>query len=326
MSSRRRELGLIAVLALLASAVTQSQAGALADAAAQNPGAAPTPTPSSLLSKAYGRSVVDVQTARANPGGVFAILVRGGRWASANTLLDGRRSSIALEEGKLFGIVPVALDAEPTEHKLSLFFPGGRRRGGAVSLMVPVTGASRPTRPRTLPPEALASAATQTALGHARFLLAAIRTRDLKAYHSGPLRAPVDGPIVFPFGGAEDYGMEMGPVKDGLMGEHHRGVDYDVPAGIPIRAPGAGIVLLARSLVFSGETLVIGHGRGLVSVLSHLTHVGVREGDVVTEGASVGTSGKTGLGALTPHLCFSVYLHSLNVDPEALMDASLWPK
>ena len=23
--------------------------------------------------------------------------------------------------------------------------------------------------------------------------------------------------------GAEDYGMEMGPSKDGLMGEHHRG-------------------------------------------------------------------------------------------------------
>ncbi len=266
--------------------------------------------------------MVEVQTARANPGGVFAILVRGGRWSSANTLLDGRRGSIALEEGKLFGLIPLALDTEPAEHKLSLFFPGGRRRGGSMNLMVPVTAAARPTRSRTLPPDTLATAASQTALGHGRFLLGAIRTRDLKAYQSGPLRPPVDGPIVFPFGGAEDYGMEMGPSKDGLMGEHHRGVDYDVPVGTTVKAPGSGIVLLARSLVFSGETVVIGHGRGVVSVLSHLTHVSVREGDVVTEGAPVGTSGKTGLGALTPHLCFSVYLHSLNVDPEALMDAN----
>ena len=320
----------MAALALLAPAVAQGQADAPPDAAAQNPDAArtppATPTPPPLLSKAYGRSVVDVQTARANPGGVFAVLVRGGRWASANTLLDGRRSSIELEDGKLFGLVPVALDAQPTKHKLSLFFPGGRRRGGAVSLMAPVTAASRPTRPRTLLPEALASAASQTAVGHARFLLAALRTRDIKAYQTGPLRPPVDGPIVFPFGGAEDYGMEMGPVKDGLIGEHHRGVDYDLPVGTTVKAPGAGIVLLARSLVFSGETVVIGHGRGLVSVLSHLTHVSVREGDVVTQGAPLGTSGKTGIGALTPHLCFSVYLHSLNVDPEALMDASLWPR
>lgn len=321
MSSSRREMGLTVALALLASLAP--------GAAAQNPGAVqtppPAPSPSPLLTKAYGRTMVEVQTARANPGGVFALLVRGGRWASANTLLDGRRGSIVLEGGKLFGLVPVALDTEPAEHKLSLFFPGGRRAGGAVSLMVPVTAVARPNRPRPLSPEALASAASQTALGHGRYLLAAIRTRDLKDYQTGPLRPPVDAPIVFPFGGAEDYGMEMGPAKDGLMGEHHRGVDYDVPAGTTVKAPGSGIILLARSLVFSGETVVIGHGLGLVTVLSHLTHVSVREGDVVNIGTAVGTSGKSGIGALTPHLCFSVYLHSLNVDPEALMDSSLWP-
>src|SRR5204863_6454643 len=111
----------------------------------------------------------------------------------------------------------------------------------------------RPTRPRALPPDALASAATQTALGHGRYLLAAIRTRDLKAYQSGPLRPPVDGPIVFPFGGFEDFGVEMGPVKDGLMGEHHRGVDYDVPIGTAVKAPGTGIVLIERRMVISGE-------------------------------------------------------------------------
>ena len=280
--------------------------------------------PPPLLRSSYGRAVVEVQTARAAPGGVFAVLVRGGRWGSANTLLDGRRGAIFLDDGLLFGLIPVALDTEPAEHKMTLFFPGGRRGGGATSVMVPVTAVARPNRPRALSPDAAASAATQTALGHGRFLLAAIRTRDPKDYHSGPLRPPVDGPIVFPFGGFEDYGTEMGPAKDGLIGEHHRGVDYDVPVGTAVRAPGSGIILLARSLAFSGETVVIGHGRGLVSVLSHLTHVSVREGDVVNVGTAVGTSGKTGLGAITPHLCFSVYLHSLNVDPEALMDGTLW--
>jgi len=322
MSPSRRELGLFTALALFVACAPDAMAQALA--AAPSPSAAPTPP--SLITKAYGRTMIEVQTARANPGGVFAILVRGGRWASANTLLDGRRASVAIEGGKLFGLIPVALDTAPAEHKLSLFFPGGRSSGGSVSLMVPVTGAARPSRPRALSPEALASAATQTALGHGRFLLAAIRTRDLKEYQAGPLRPPVDAPIVFPFGGVEDYGMEMGPVKDGLMGEHHRGVDYDVPAGTTVKAPGSGIILLARSLVFSGETVVIGHRDGLVSVLSHLTHVSVREGDVVNQGTAVGTSGKTGIGAFTPHLCFSVYLHSINVDPEALMDVSLWPR
>ena len=279
---------------------------------------------SALVTRAYGRSVVAVETSRAQPGGVFGVTIRNGRWSSANTLLDGHRGELTNETGRLSGIIPVPLDTEPGEHKLSVYFPGGRRRGGATNLSVPVTAVARPGRFRTLTPEALASAATQTPLGHGRFLLAAIRTRDVPAYHSGPLQAPVDQPISFPFGGFEDYGTAMGPLKDGLIGEHHRGVDYDVPAGTSVRAPGAGVVLLARSLVFSGETVVIGHGRGLVSVLSHLSYVSVHEGEVVIQGASVGTSGKTGLGALTPHVCFSVYLHSLNVDPEALMDGSLW--
>lgn len=277
-----------------------------------------------LLSRPYGRATVDVILSHAQPGGVFAVGVRNARWTTANTLLDGRRGAMTGEKGRLFGIIPVALDTTPGEHKLSVFFPGGRRRGGATSLSVPVAAASRPGRLRTLAPAAVASASTQAALGHGRYLLGAIRTRDIKPHHTGPLQPPVAQPISFPFGGHEDFGRVMGPIKDGLMGEQHRGVDYEAPPGTTVTAPGAGVVLLARSLLFSGETVVIGHGRGLVSVLSHLSYVSVREGEVVAQGATLGTSGKTGIGALTPHVCFSVYLHSLNVDPEALMDASLW--
>lgn len=276
-----------------------------------------------LVSRAYGRVSVDVNVSRAHPGGVLAVGVRNGRWATANTLVDGRRGALTRVEGHLFGVIPLALDTAPGDHRLSLFFPGGRN-GGATSLSVPVSGLSRSPRTRTLTPEGIASATSQAALGHGRFLLAAIRTRDSKTHHTGALRAPVDVPVSFPFGGLEDYGRVMGPIKDGLMGEQHRGVDYDVPPGTTVNAPGTGVVLLARSLIFSGETVVIGHGNGLVSVLSHLSYVTVREGDLVFQGTSVGVSGKTGLGALTPHLCFSVYLHSLNVDAEALMDAALW--
>ena len=282
-------------------------------------------TDSPLVTRAYGRAIVDVKVSRAHAGGVLAVGVRNGRWATANTLVDGRRGALTRVAGELFGIVPLALDTAAGDHKLSIYFPGGRRRGGATSVTLPVAPLVRPSRSRPLSPEGVTAIATQAALGHGRFLLAAIRTRDTKAHHTGPLGAPVDGPVAFPFGGQEDYGRVIGPTKDGLMGEHHRGVDYEVPMGTPVKAPGSGVVLLARSLVFSGETVVIGHGNGLVSVLSHLSYVSVREGEMVVTGTAVGTSGKTGLGALTPHVCFSVYLHSLNVDPEALMDATLWP-
>ncbi len=306
MSSSRSFLG------LLASGLLVFQAPAAAQ-------------PSSTLVRAYGRAAVEVSLTRAQPGGVFGVEVRNGRWSTANTLLDGRRGALTRETGRLFGIIPVALDTTPGEHKLSLFFPGNRRTGGSTSLSVPVTTTVRPSRTRPLSPEAATAIASQAALGHGRFLLSAIRTRDVKPHQLGALRPPVETPISFPFGGHEDFGRVMGPLKDGLMGEQHRGVDYEIPVGTAVKASGAGVVLLARSLIFSGETVVIGHGHGLVSVLSHLSYVSVREGELVAAGATIGSSGKTGVGALTPHLCFSVYLHSLNVDPEALMDASLWP-
>ena len=183
-------------------------------------------TDSPLVTRAYGRVIVDVKVSRAHAGGVLAVGVRNGRWATANTLVDGRRGALTRVAGELFGMVPLALDTAVGEHKLSIYFPGGRRRGGATSVNLPVTPLVRPSRTRALSPEGVTAIATQAALGHGRFLLAAIRSRDIKAHHTGPLGAPVDGPVAFPFGGQEDYGRVIGPMKDGLMGEHHRGVDY----------------------------------------------------------------------------------------------------
>lgn len=278
-----------------------------------------------VLVQPYGRANVIAKTAYARPGGVLGVEVKNGRWRSATLLFDGHRGALGSEGGGLSGLVPIPLDTEPAEHKLTLYFPGNRRTGGAVALRVPVTPGARPVRGRTLPPEAIAQLSSPTALGHARFLLRAIRTRESRLFETRPLIAPVSAPVSFGFGGREDYGMSLGPVRDGLLGEHHRGVDYDVPVGTPVKAPGAGVVVLARSLLFTGETVVINHGRGIVSVLSNLNHVNVAEGDTVSQGTVVGVSGRSGLGALTPHLCFAVYINAINVDPEALMDASLWP-
>lgn len=276
------------------------------------------------VSQAYGRSHVVVETAWAQPGGAFGVTVQNGRWATATTMLDGRHGLLSNETGVLFGLVPIALDAQPGPHKLSLYFPGGRRSGGVSTMNVAVAVSGRPGRARTLSPEERVSATSRVALGHGRFLLGAIRSHDPLAYQLRPLRAPVSGLISFPFGGVEDFGVIMGPSKDGLMGEQHRGVDYAVPVGTKVSAPGSGVVLLARYLLFSGGTVVIDHGRGLISVLSHLSEFSVTEEAFVSQGGVVGVSGDTGLGALSPHVCFSVYLHSVNVDPEAFMDPALW--
>ncbi len=99
-----------------------------------------------------------------------------------------------------------------------------------------------------------------------------------------------------------------------IWGEYHRGLDYLVPAGTPVSSPAAGTVLFAGPLLLTGETVVLDHGQGLVSVFYHLASTPVREGDWVEAGAPLGLTGETGIAAV-PHLHWGVYVHGVAVDP-----------
>lgn len=98
----------------------------------------------------------------------------------------------------------------------------------------------------------------------------------------------------------------------------HTGVDFSSPAGTPIKAPAAGRIVLARSLYFSGNTIVIDHGRGLYSLLAHLSAFDVQEGDAVVPGQIVGRVGATGR-VTGPHLHWAVRVAGARVDPLSVL-------
>jgi murein DD-endopeptidase MepM/ murein hydrolase activator NlpD len=98
----------------------------------------------------------------------------------------------------------------------------------------------------------------------------------------------------------------------------HGGADFLSPAGTPIQAPNAGRVAVARSLYFSGNTVIIDHGLGLFSMLAHLSAIDVREGDRVTAGQLLGRVGATGR-VTGPHLHWAVRASGARVDPLSLL-------
>jgi len=100
----------------------------------------------------------------------------------------------------------------------------------------------------------------------------------------------------------------------------HLGADFQAASGTPVRAPNAGRVVLAAPLYFSGTTVVIDHGDGLVSLLAHLSSINVSEGALVGRGDIVGLSGATGR-VTGPHLHWAVRLENVSVDPDALVRA-----
>ena len=93
----------------------------------------------------------------------------------------------------------------------------------------------------------------------------------------------------------------------------HAGTDFLSPAATPVVAPGGGIVAAARSLFFTGHTVVLDHGTGVFSVLAHLSRIDVHEGDVVRAGDPVGLVGATGR-VTGPHLHWALRIGSARVD------------
>lgn len=264
-----------------------------------------------------GRVTFRVDASQAFPGGVVVVrLAARGRIGSAWALLDGRRAPFYSERGVPGALVPVAASAEAGPATLGVELAS---RGGSQRIAIPITIAARERRPRYVYlAEEKRALLDRPEVGHdARRLLAVLRTESKE-----PTPARLLAPVGTTGGGFGEPRTHTGEAEvesriDGLQGERHRGLDYAVPEGTPVRAPGAGTVLFAGPLALSGETVVIDHGQGVLSVLQHLSRTDARVGDTVPAAAVVGLSGDTGL-APEPMLQWRVYLHGVAVDPRVI--------
>jgi murein DD-endopeptidase MepM/ murein hydrolase activator NlpD len=122
---------------------------------------------------------------------------------------------------------------------------------------------------------------------------------------------PVKGPI------SGVYGSRR--ILNGVPRQVHWGVDIAAPEGAPIVAPADGIVLLAEpDFYYTGGTILLDHGFGLVSGFLHLSSLDVAVGQRVKQGEPIGRVGATGR-ATGPHLDWRVRWFDVFVDPQLLI-------
>jgi len=82
----------------------------------------------------------------------------------------------------------------------------------------------------------------------------------------------------------------------------HKGVDYAAPTGTPIRAAGDGKVVFRGWKSGYGNFVMIQHNKEISTAYGHLSRfAGVRNGERVHQGQTIGYVGMTGL-ATGPHL------------------------
>ena len=73
-----------------------------------------------------------------------------------------------------------------------------------------------------------------------------------------------------------------------------------------------------KNLFFTGGTIIIEHGHGLISIYSHLDKIFVKKGRLIKKGQLIATVGSTGRST-GPHLDFRLYCRNVPVDPDLVI-------
>lgn len=94
----------------------------------------------------------------------------------------------------------------------------------------------------------------------------------------------------------------------------HRGIDFRAPIGTAVHASNSGVVRLAGNLFYSGNIVIIDHGKGIFTNYAHLSKIQVVAGQQVASGHQIGLSGASGRVS-GPHLHWGAKVSGVYVDP-----------
>ena len=128
-------------------------------------------------------------------------------------------------------------------------------------------------------------------------------------FWTGPFSYPIESAVTSPFGSRRLY--------NGSLKNYHPGMDLRAPMRTPVYSAAAGIVVLARNLFYTGNTVMLDHGYGVITLYAHMTKLKVKKGDLLEKHKLLGLSGQTGRVS-GPHLHWQAVVHHVKVNPIGL--------
>nr|CAD6416340.1 peptidoglycan-binding protein [Rhizobium sp. Q54] len=123
----------------------------------------------------------------------------------------------------------------------------------------------------------------------------------------GKYRWPVNGAVIAGFG-------------QNVEGSRNDGINISVPEGTPIKAAENGVVIYAgNGLKQLGNTVLVRHDDGKVTVYGHAGSLNVSRGQKVTRGQTIASSGMSG-DAKRPQVHFEVRKDATPVNPITFLE------
>ena len=110
------------------------------------------------------------------------------------------------------------------------------------------------------------------------------------------------------------FGYRIHPITG--KAHSHTGIDIPAPGNTPILACKSGQVVTSAYHYSYGNYVVIDHGNGNSTLYAHMSSRAVSEGDMVTQGQTIGYVGTTG-SSTGNHLHLEVRDNYTRVDPES---------
>ncbi len=245
------------------------------------------------------------------PGGIFITPVEGLEDQPPVVTFDGKRAMVIKSRDRWMAIVGLPLTTTPgpanvlvkvgDAAEVPVAFAVAEKKYAVQALKVPPGKVD-------LSPEDLERSEQDSVRIHAA----------LATYSATP---PATLRLLQPVPGVRSSSYGLRRVFNNQSRNPHSGMDIAAPTGTPIKAAADGRVLDASDFFFTGNTVIIDHGEGLITMYCHLSSIVVKVGDVIRKGATLGKVGSTGR-VTGPHLHWAVALNQTFVDPALFLAPS----